>query len=77
MTFWDQGDSKGTPRDPYGYIKTKITFTVRGGFFTILGNPGPLWGLVNFKIKNSRSFFIIFQAKNVNFKTQDFSPHIE
>ena len=52
MTFWDQGNSKGTPRELQGtHIGTSkpknsksITFTVRGGFFTfwaILAHSGP------------------------------------
>ena len=37
-----------------------------------------LWrGSVNFKINSRPLFTIIFKAKNVNFKTRDFSPLIE
>ena len=41
-------------------------------------NSQYLWrGLVNFKINSRPLFTIIFKAKNVNFKTRDFSPLIE
>ena len=37
-----------------------------------------LWrGSVNFKINSRPLFTIIFRLKNDNFKTHDFSPHIE
>ena len=37
-----------------------------------------LWrGSVNFKINSRPLFTIIFKLKNVNFKTREFSPHIE
>ena len=35
---------QGTHMDTKEKSKS-ITFTVRGGFFTILGNPGPLCGM--------------------------------